>query len=90
MKSHGNSDLKLLEHTIYHAYNSLVTCHILACALGYAENNGRLQLLRGEKNRLCPFEVVNVELTYPLLINPNFLLFFLQILLTFSYLSFLL
>ena len=63
VESNGNGDVKLLEHTVYHSYNGLIAAHILARALGNAENNRRLKLLGGLKYSLCPFKIVDVKLT---------------------------
>ncbi len=67
VKSNGNGDIERIEHTVYHTYNSLVAAHILACALGNTEDNGRLQLLNSLKNCLCPLEVVDVDLSNSIL-----------------------
>ena len=64
VKSHGNGDVQLLKHAVYHAYHSLIACHVLSCTLGYAENHGRIILLCGQKYCLGPLQVVNVELAY--------------------------
>ena len=63
VERNGNRDLELLEHTVDHADYGLVAAHIFACALGYAEDNGRIELLSRQENRLCPLEVVDVELS---------------------------
>ena len=62
VESYGNGDAKTLDHTLNHTNDSLVAAHILACTLGYTENNGRVHLLRGEKNSLGPLKVVDIEL----------------------------
>ena len=64
VESNGNGDVKLLKHTVYHTHNGLVTAHIFARTLGNAENYGRLKLLGCLENSLCPFQIVDVELTY--------------------------
>ena len=63
MQSNGNGDVQFFEHTVNHAYNGLVAGHILACALGYTKDYRGVQLLSGLQDSLCPFQVVDVELT---------------------------
>ena len=64
VQRNGNGDVELFEHSGDHAYNGLVAAHIFAGALGNAENDRRVELLRGEQNGFCPLKVVDVELTY--------------------------
>ena len=63
VKSDGNSDSKLVDHSVNHGGDGLETAHIFACALGHAKDNGRVELLSGEKNSLCPLKVVDIEVT---------------------------
>ena len=72
VESNGNCDIEFLKHTFNHAHNGLVAAHILACALGNAENNGRFKFFGGKKNSLCPFQIVDVELTYGVLAVAGF------------------
>ena len=62
-----NCDMQVLDHALYHANDGGITTHILACALRNTEDNRGLALLSGEKDSLCPFKVVDVELTYSVL-----------------------
>ena len=64
MKSDGNGDFERIDHGFYHIRNGLETAHIFARALGNTENNGGTKFFRGEKNRFCPFKVVDVEMAY--------------------------
>ena len=63
VKSYRNGDSQIFDHTLNHSYDGGVAAHILSCTLGHTKNYGSLKLLRGLKDRLCPFEVVDVELT---------------------------
>ena len=63
VQSNRNCDMQILNHALYHANDGGITAHILACALGNTKDNRRLALLSGEKDSLCPFKVVDVELT---------------------------
>ena len=61
---YGNGDAETLDHTLNHTNDGLVAAHVLARALGYAENNRGLHFLSGEKDSLRPLEVVDIELAY--------------------------
>ena len=51
----------LFQHTIHHPHYSLVTGHILARALGAAQDNRRTKFLRYSKYGLGPLQVINIE-----------------------------
>ena len=62
MQGNRNGDVQLFQHSVYHSYNGLIAAHVLSCALGNAEDNGRIQLLSRLKDGLRPLQVVDVEL----------------------------
>ena len=64
VKRNRNGDLQFVDHRLYHIGNGLKAAHIFPCALGNAENDGRIEFLRGLQDRFRPFQVVDVELTY--------------------------
>ena len=78
MQSHRNGDVQLLNHTLDHANYGLVAGHVLACALRYTEDDRRLELLCGLQDRLCPLEIVDVELTYGILAGTSLVQHFLS------------
>ena len=63
MQGNRNCDLQFLDHRLHHVGNRFEAAHILSRALGNAEDNGRIQLLRGEQDGFCPLQIVDVELT---------------------------
>ena len=63
VKRNGNGNSKLVDHSVNHGGDGLEAAHIFACALGHAEDNGRVELLSGEKDCLCPLKVVDIEVT---------------------------
>ena len=63
MQSNRNGDVQLFEHSVYHSNYGLITGHILSCALGNAEDDGRIQLLSRLKDGFRPLQIVDVELT---------------------------
>ena len=63
VERYGNGDAELLDHRGDHTDDGLEAAHILACALGYAEDDGGFELLGGQQDRLGPLKVVDVELT---------------------------
>ena len=63
VQSNRNRDLQGLQHAVYHANYGVVAAHVLACALGNTEDDRRVVLLSCEQDSLCPFEVIDVELT---------------------------
>ena len=58
-----NGDAELLDHAVDHADDGGVAAHVLAGALGYAQDNRGVILLRGEQDRLGPLQVVDVEVS---------------------------
>ena len=58
-----NGDLHLPDHRTHHRGDGAEAAHILARALRDAENDRGTEFLRGLKDRLRPFEIVDVELT---------------------------
>ncbi len=67
MKSDGNCYFKLVYHCLDHIGNGLKARHIFARALGNTENYRGIALLCSEKDSLCPFKIVNIELPYRVL-----------------------
>ena len=63
VQSDRNGDAEGFIHCLDHCSNGLEAAHILSCAFGNTEDDRGVQLLRCEQNSLCPFEVVDVELT---------------------------
>ena len=63
VERYGNGDAELFDHTLDHTDDGLVAAHILARALGYAEDDRGFELLSGQQDRLGPLKVVDVELT---------------------------
>ena len=64
MQGHGNIDVQILQQAVHHAYDHVIAAHVLARALGYAQDDGRLALLGGQQDGLGPLQVVDVELSY--------------------------
>ena len=64
MQSHRNRDVQSLDHALNHAGDGVVAAHILAGTLGHAENDRRVELLRGEQDCFGPLQVVDVELAH--------------------------
>ena len=58
-----NCDTQRFVHSLYHICNNLETGHILASAAGNAQDNRGVQLLCCVQDCLCPFQIVDVELT---------------------------
>ena len=64
MQSNWNSDVQLFEHTVNHADNSADTAHVFACAFGYTQDNRGVVFLCSQQDCFCPFEIVDVKVTY--------------------------
>ena len=63
MQSNRNGDTQRFVHSLYHICNNLETGHVLAGTAGNAQNYRRIQLLCSVQDCLCPFQIVDVELT---------------------------
>ena len=63
VESNRNSNSEFFNHTLNHSDNCLITAHILACTLWYTENYRWIAFLSCKENSLCPFKVVDIELT---------------------------
>ena len=63
VQSNRNGDAEGFVHCLDHFSNGLEAAHILSGTFGNTEDDRGVQLLRCEQNSLCPFEVVDVELT---------------------------
>ena len=62
VQGNGDRDVQGLEHAVDHAGHRVEAAHILASALGHAEDNRGIALLGGEQDSLGPLQVVDVEL----------------------------
>ena len=63
MQCNRNRDAQRFIHCLYHICNSLETGHVLAGTAGNAEDYRRVQLLCCVQDCLCPFQIVDIELT---------------------------
>ena len=64
MQSNRNCDSEFFQHSVYHAYNCLISCHIFSGSFRYTEDYRRVALLCCKKNCFCPLKVVDIELSY--------------------------
>ena len=62
MQRNRNRDVQLLNHGLYHGGHGFKAGHVLSGALADTKDNRAVLLLRGQQHRLCPLQVVDVEL----------------------------
>ena len=67
VKSNRNSDVQAVHHSAYHSLYGLETAHIFTSAFGNTEDNRSLEFLNSLKYSLCPFKVVDVDLSNSIL-----------------------
>jgi len=72
MQGNRNRDVQFFHHGLNHGSNCLKSCHILSCALGYAQDNRRFQFFCCQQYGLGPLQVVDVKLANCVLAFPCF------------------
>ena len=64
VEGHRHRDAQAAHHGAHHGGHGLIAGHILARALGHAQDHRAVQLLRGQQHGFGPFQVVDVELAH--------------------------
>ena len=72
VQRHRDGDAHGIHHGLDHGGHGLEAGHVLAGALGHAQDDGALGLLAGGQDRFGPLQVVDVELGHAIVAVPGF------------------